>query len=382
MPRAALLAFALLAFVLPMATGCASGSGAARAAVDSSDVFAPATGLRLVEVARGLARPLYVTAPAGDPRLFVVEQGGRVRIIKGGRVLPRPYIDLSDRISSGGERGLLSIAFHPAYARNGFFFVNYTNRHGDTRVERYQVTRDPDVADPASAKLVLAVDQPYVNHNGGHVLFGPDGHLYVGMGDGGAGGDPHGNGQNPRALLGKLLRIDVDAPDPRPQIWAIGLRNPWRFAFDPPSGLLFIADVGQDKWEEVDVAPLARRGLNYGWNIMEGKHEYARRGRSTAGLVAPIVEYGHGDGCSITGGFVYRGRAMPDLDGTYFFSDYCNGWIRSFRVRDGRALERREWRGLDAGSVTSFGLDSAGELYLTNMNGAVYRFARAGAAGG
>jgi glucose/arabinose dehydrogenase len=374
MPRAALIASALLASLLPMAAGCAPGSGAARAAVDSSDVFVPATGLRLVEVARGLDRPLCVTAPAGDSRLFVVEQGGRVKIVQAGRVLARPFIDLSDRISAGGERGLLSIAFHPAYAKNGFFFVNYTNRRGDTRVERYQVTRDPDVADPASAKLVLAVDQPYVNHNGGHVLFGPDGHLYVGMGDGGAGGDPHGNGQNPRALLGKLLRIDVDAPDPRPEIWAIGLRNPWRFAFDAPSGLLYIADVGQDKWEEVDVAPLAQRGLNYGWNIMEGKHEYARRGRSIAGLVAPIVEYGHGDGCSITGGFVYRGSAMPDLAGTYFFSDYCDGWIRSFRMRDGRALERREWRGLDAGSVTSFGLDSAGEMYLTTQDGILRKF--------
>jgi glucose/arabinose dehydrogenase len=381
MSRSAFCASLALVLVLPVAAGCAPGSGA-RAAVDSSDVFTPATGLRLVEVAHGLDRPLYVTAPAGDPRLFIVEQGGRVKIVKDGRVLARPFIDLSDRLRSGGERGLLSIAFHPAYARSGSFFVNYTDKGGNTRVERYQVTRDPDVADPASAQLVLAVDQPYANHNGGHILFGPDGHLYVGMGDGGAGGDPHGNGQNPRALLGKLLRIDVDAPAPRADVWAIGLRNPWRFAFDPPSGLLYVADVGQDKWEEVDVAPLATQGLNYGWNIMEGKHDYARRGRPTHGLVRPIVEYGHGDGCSITGGFVYRGRAIPDLAGTYFFSDYCQGWIRSFRMSDGRAVERREWRGLDAGSVTSFGLDGAGELYVTNMNGMVYRFARARAAGG
>ena len=361
--------------------GCGD-SGGPPATADTSDAFTPATGLALEEVAHGLDDPLYAIAPPGDPRLFVVEQGGKVRILEGGKLLPRPYLDLSAKTRSGGERGLLSIAFHPLYARNGFVFVNYTDTRGDTRIERYKVTADPNVVDPASARLVLRVEQPYSNHNGGHVLFGPDGRLYVGMGDGGSGGDPHDNGQDPRALLGKLLRIDVDAADPRAEIWALGLRNPWRFAFDPPSGLLFIADVGQNRWEEIDVAPLARAGLNYGWNVREGKHDFKPAGRSSGGMVSPLVEYSHDDGCSITGGFVYRGRAMPELAGTYFFSDYCTGWIRSFRVSGGRATERRQWQGVKAGNVTSFGFDSAGELYVTNGDGKLLKLVRARRAGG
>ncbi len=391
--------------VLASAPGCAGGSGAP-AAADTADTFVATHGLRLVEVAHGLDHPLYVTAPPGDPRLFVVEQTGRVRLLKGGRLREEPFLDLTDRVRSGGERGLLSIAFHPAYRTNGFVFVDYTDRNGDTRIERYHVSANSEVADPASARLVLAVKQPYANHNGGHILFGPDGMLYVGMGDGGAGGDPHGNGQNPAALLGKLLRLDVDvsnsaaaapyripADNPfadrahapagaRPEIWALGLRNPWRFCFDATAGLLYIADVGQDRWEEVDVAPLHSAGLNYGWNRTEGKHDYKTGGRRERGLVAPLVEYGHGEGCSITGGFVYRGRAMPELAGTYFFADYCSGWIRSFRVVGGRATAGRTWLDLKPGSVTSFGLDAQGELYLTNADGTVYRLARAAPARG
>jgi uncharacterized membrane protein YgdD (TMEM256/DUF423 family) len=374
-------AVAALLLLMLAGGGCAGGGGAP-AAADTSDAFVPAQGLALVEVARGFDRPLYVTAPAGDARLFVVEQGGKIRIVKDGKVVARPFLDLSAKTRASGERGLLSMAFHPRYASNGFFFVNYTDTKGDTRVERYTVTKDPDVADPASAALVLAVDQPYVNHNGGHVLFGPDGRLYVGMGDGGAGGDPHGNGQNPRALLGKLLRIDVDAPAPKPEIWALGLRNPWRFAFDAPSGLLYIADVGQDRWEEIDVVPLARSGLNYGWNLTEGKHDYKPDGRSSRGMIVPLVEYSHDAGCSITGGFVYRGHAVPGMAGTYFFSDYGTGFLRSFRVRGGRAIERRQWEGIEAGSVTSFGLDAAGELYVTNSQGQVLRLAPASRPGG
>jgi hypothetical protein len=399
-----LIGLALALVVIP-APGCGRGAGAP-AAADTADAFAPARGLKLVEVARGLDHPLYVTAPASDPRVFIVEQTGRVRILEGGRLRERPYLDLHAKITSGGERGLLSIAFHPAYATNGFVFVNYTDLHGDTKVERYRVSADRNAVDPASARLVLAIAQPYVNHNGGHVLFGPDGMLWIGMGDGGAGGDPHGNGQNPGALLGKLLRIDPDvstdpsAPpyripadnpyvDPahapagaRPEIWAIGLRNPWRFAFDAPSEMLFIADVGQDKWEEIDVAPWRMSGLDYGWNAREGKHDYQPGAGRALRRIEPLIEYGHDAGCSVTGGFVYRGAAMPDLAGTYFFSDYCQGWIRSFRVSGGRAIERREWSGLDAGQVTSFGLDAAGELYLTNASGRVYRLARAAAGGG
>ena len=391
------LGTAALFVAVTLGMGCASGSDGQPSATQAADTFAPATGLRLVEVARGLDGPLYVTTPTGDPRLFVVEQPGRVRVIEGGRLLDRPFLDLTKRARSGGERGLLSIAFHPQYRANGFLFVNYTDLNGDTQIERYRVTADPNVADPASARLVLHVAQPYPNHNGGHILFGPDGMLYVGMGDGGSGGDPHGNGQNLGTLLGKLLRLDVDVSNDsrapgyriprdnpfvgrrgaRPEIWADGLRNPWRFCFDAPAGLLYIADVGQNRWEEVDVASTRAGGLNYGWNIMEGRHDYAPRGRSRAGLVMPLVEYGHDDGCSITGGFVYRGRAMPELAGTYFFSDYCRGWIRSFRVSQGRAIERREWQSVDAGQVTSFGLDAAGELYLTNAAGRVYRLAGA-----
>ena len=367
---------ALPALALGLACAGCGGGGGTPAAADTSDAFAPATGLALREVAKGFDQPLYVTAPPGDSRLFVVEQTGRVKVIKNGRVLAEPFLDLSAKTRAGGERGLLSLAFHPRYASNGYCYVDYTDTHGDTRVERYTVSRDPDRADPASATLLFTVEQPYANHNGGHVLFGPDGALYIGMGDGGSGGDPHDNGQNPRALLGKLLRFDVDRAGAEPEIWALGLRNPWRFAFD--GEWLYIADVGQNRWEEIDVAPADRKGLNYGWNIREGKHDYAPKGRAGGGLVAPIVEYSHGDGCSITGGFVYRGKAMPELAGAYFFSDYCTGWIRSFRFAGGRAVERKQWQGLAAGNVTSFGRDSAGEMYVTNADGKVLQLVRSG----
>lgn len=356
------------------------------------DRFVAATGLRLVPVADGFDAPLHLTAPAGDPRLFVVEQGGRIKIVREGKVLPRPFLDLADRLRSGGERGLLSLAFHPRYASNGFFFVNYTDRQGHTRVERYRVSSDdPDRADPATARLLLRVEQPYSNHNGGHILFGPDGRLYIGMGDGGSGGDPEDRAQDPRTLLGKLLRVDVDGAAPvtiprnnpfarrpaegRPEIWALGLRNPWRMAFDRVTGLLYIADVGQGEWEEVHVEPADRPGVNYGWNLFEGRHPFRPAGRSTRGMVEPAVEYHHRDGCSITGGAVYRGRRIPALVGHYVFSDYCTGWIRSFRMADGRATDLRQWSGVEAGQVTSFGEDAAGELYVLNSAGAVLRLA-------
>jgi glucose/arabinose dehydrogenase len=350
----------------------------------------PAASVRLVEVASGLSSPLYLTAPSGDPRLFVVEQPGRIRVIKNGALLPTPFLDVTAKVTSGGERGLLSVAFHPQYASNGLLYVNYTDRNGDTRVERYHVSADADRADPASAHLVLAVAQPYANHNGGLVMFGPDGKLYVGMGDGGSGGDPLGNGQNLSTLLGKLLRLDVDAADPyavpagnpfagqagrRGEIWALGLRNPWRFSFDRDSGLLFVADVGQDAWEEVNVVPASAAGLNYGWKTMEATHCYSpSTGCATGGLVLPVLEYSHADGCSITGGFVYRGSALPALKGTYFYSDYCEGFIRSFRFSGGAAAEQKEWSLGDTGQVLSFGLDAAGELYVMTADGRVLRF--------
>jgi uncharacterized membrane protein YgdD (TMEM256/DUF423 family)/glucose/arabinose dehydrogenase len=383
----------------PQAQAQSSGTSSTAAATTVSGPFARRAGLRLVKVADRLDSPVHLSAPAGDPRIFVVEQGGTIRIVQGGRVLPEPFLDLSGRLRSGGEQGLLSIAFHPRYASNGTFYVNYTDREGDTRVERYRVSRDdPDRGDPASARLVLRVEQPYSNHNGGHVFFGPDGMLYVGMGDGGSGGDPQNRAQNPRDLLGKLLRLDVDvegdAPyaiprdNPfagrsergRPEIWAVGLRNPWRCAIDPVDGLLYIADVGQNEWEEVHVAPATRAGINYGWRLMEGAHPYRPSG-SMSGLALPAVEYSHRDGCSITGGLVYRGRDVPALVGRYVFSDYCQGWIRSFRYTGGRATELVEWTGLDVGAVTSFGSDAAGELYVMNASGQVYRFAAASAPG-
>jgi glucose/arabinose dehydrogenase len=371
-------------------------AGAAGAKVKSQDYPAgsrPSQGLTLTQVAGGLDNPLYLTAPVGDRRLFVVEQPGRIRIVKDGRLLPAPFLDITDRVGSGGERGLLSVAFHPQYRTNGRFYVNYTDRHGDTRIERYTARPDADSADPSSAALVLGVEQPFANHNGGLVMFGPDGMLYVGMGDGGSAGDPFGNGQKRSTLLGKLLRLDVDRGAPyavppgnafdrrgergdrgdRGEIWALGLRNPWRFAFDRTAGLLYIADVGQNRWEEVDVAPATQAGLNYGWRTTEGAHCFLIPVCLRSGLVAPVLEYDHSQGCSITGGYVYRGSRIPAIAGHYFYSDYCNGWLRSFRYVNGAATDRRSWNVPGVGAVLSFGEDAAGELYILSGNGSVYR---------
>jgi len=349
-----------------------------------------ATAVRFVEVARGLDRPVHLAAPRGDPRLFVVEQPGRVRIIKDGALLERPFLDLRASIRLGSERGLLSIAFHPGYRTNGLFFVNYTDREGDTQIVRYRVSDDPDVADRASAKTILSIEQPYSNHNGGLCVFGPDGMLYIGTGDGGAANDPQGNGQNRASWLGKMLRIDVDHGDPyaiprdnpfvdtpgvRPEIWALGLRNPWRFAFDPDDELLYIGDVGQNRYEEIDVTPAGAAGLNFGWNIREGLHCLLRGDCLSEGLTDPALEYPHPEGCSVTGGLVYRGRAIPALVGHYVYGDYCAGWIRSFRYQDGRASDAQEWRPPRDLAITSFGTDGAGELYVLSQDGRIYRFA-------
>ena len=347
---------------------------------------APASGIALVQVASGLDSPVHLVSPPGDPRLFIVEQPGRIRVVEGGRLRIEPFLNLMDRVSCCGERGLLSLAFHPHYAENGLLFVNYTDAQGDTRVERYRVSADPNHADPSTARLVIRIDQPYANHNGGHVLFGPDGMLYIGMGDGGSGGDPQGHGQNRRSLLGKLLRIDVSqepygipAGNPfyrergmRQEIWAWGLRNPWRMCFD--KGQLYIADVGQNLWEEVDVVPASRPGINYGWNFMEGRHCFRSQGCEQRGLTLPVLEYDHDEGCSITGGLVYRGKQIPHVVGCYFFSDYCTGWVRSFRYVNGVATEYKEWQLPKVRDVTSFGEDSEGELYILSQDGIVRRF--------
>jgi glucose/arabinose dehydrogenase len=371
-----------IALVLLFLAACSDGPGRT---VDPPGDAA----IRLQEVASGLANPLYLTAPRSDARLFIVEQAGRIRVVENGTLLPTPFLDISDRVSSGGERGLLGLAFHPSYAANGYFYVDYTDRGGDTRIERYRVGADRNRADPASARLVLQVAQPFANHNGGQVAFGPDGKLYAGMGDGGSGGDPQGHGQNRATLLGDILRIDVDAGDPyaipgdnpyagqsasRNEIWASGVRNPWRFSFDREAGLLYVADVGQNALEEINVVPAGSGGLNYGWNVMEGNRCFRpAEGCGRTGLVVPVLEYGHDEGCSVTGGYVYRGSRIPAIRGHYFYADYCRGWIRSFRHQGGQALDRREWAVGDVDNVLSFGEDAAGELYVLSTNGRVYR---------
>jgi glucose/arabinose dehydrogenase len=372
---------------------CAPKDDAAEVAVQessASSVVRSSNDVRLAveQVASGLDQPVYLTAPAGDPRLFIVEQPGRIRIVENGQLLPKPFLDIAGIVRSGGEQGLLSVAFHPQYRANGFLFVNYTDSKGDTRIERYTVSIDRNVVDPRSAKLILTIDQRYSNHQGGLNLFGPDGMLYIGLGDGGSQGDPHGNGQNRNVLLGKLLRINVDRGDPyqipaanpyakgggRGEIWALGLRNPWRFAFDRFSGLLYIADVGQDRYEEVNVVPMSNAGVNYGWNVMEGPSCYRSSGCNQTGLQLPAVSYSHANStCSVIGGFVYRGQKIPEIKGQYFYSDYCNSWLRSFGNADGKVTDRHEWPVGRLGSIVSFGEDSQGELYICTSSGRVYR---------
>ena len=374
----------------------AAGQSSA-ASVSSMSTNNPATQrvtIALKEVARGLAEPVYLTAPAGDPRLFIVEQAGRIRIVKNGVLSPRFFLDIESKVGSGGERGLLSVAFHPQYKTNGYLFVNYTDRHGDTNIERYTVSRDPDAADPATAKLILKIGQPYANHNGGMNLFGPDGMLYIGMGDGGSQMDPHGNGQSTNTLLAKLLRINVDKGDPysippanpfakgggRGEIWATGLRNPWRFAFDAKDGNLYIADVGQDRYEEVDVVGMNRAGVNYGWSVMEGFSCLRGSSCDQRPYQRPILAYDHSQGCSIIGGFVYRGSGIPALDGHYFYADYCSTWLRSFKLVNGRVTEQTEWPVEKVSAIASFGLDGAGEMYAISHTGRILKIVAAGAA--
>jgi glucose/arabinose dehydrogenase len=327
----------------------------------------------VVRVASGLERPVYLAAPASEPgRLYVVEQPGRIRVLEGGRL--RTFLDLRPLVGSeGSEQGLLSIAFHPRYARNRRFYVDYTDRKGDTRVVEYR--SDGRRGLPGSARLLLFVDQPYANHNGGQLQLGPDGKLYVGMGDGGSAGDPEDRAQSPASRLGKLLRASPERP--RWQIAGYGLRNPWRFSFDRATGALYIADVGQDAWEEVSFRPPGAPPANYGWPRYEGAHVFRKAAplAGSAPLVFPIAEYDHSQGCSITGGYVYRGQAVPGARGRYFYGDYCSGTVWSLRVRAGRArdLRREPFR---VPALSSFGEDAAGELYLVSHEGDIYRLVR------
>jgi hypothetical protein len=337
-------------------------------------------------VAGGFNLPLHVThAGDGSGRLFVVEQGGRIRILNQGVLLSTPFLDISGRVSCCGERGLLSVAFPPGYATKGYFYVDYTDLVGNTVVSRFFVMGEPNLANPTSEQIVLQVTQPYANHNGGQLAFGSDGFLYVSVGDGGSGGDPENRAQNPLELLGKILRIDVEsgvAPygvppsNPfvgnsayRPEIWALGLRNPWRLSFDRLTGDLWIGDVGQGEWEEVDFQPVTSGGgENYGWRIMEGKHCYNAPTCNQTGLVLPVVEYHHTvGGCSVTGGMVHRNPAQGSLDGIYFFGDYCTGRVWGLRP-SGAGWEMRLL--LDSPFfISSFGEDESGRLYLADHSG-------------
>jgi glucose/arabinose dehydrogenase len=353
--------------VAGLLTACGGGGGGGSAGAGAPVVQpSPPLSLALAPFASGLASPTFLTAPPGDSRQFIAERAGRILVMQNGSLLSQPFLDLRADTDVTGEGGLLSIAFDPGYASNGRVYVYRTlpGANHDIVVERYTVTSDPNRADPASRLTIIRIPHPgFTNHFGGLVAFGPDGSLYLGTGDGGSAGDPNGNAQNPGSLLGKLLRLDVtaaSAAEPyripatnpyqnqagrRPEIWASGLRNPWRFAFD--GDRLYIADVGQDQREEINQEAAAQGGLNYGWNRMEGTVCYQGQNCDPSGLALPLLEYSHGSAagspCSITGGYVYRGTAIPELAGRYFYSDYCAGFLRSLNAVDRTVTEQRDW---------------------------------------
>jgi glucose/arabinose dehydrogenase len=343
--------------------------------------------------ASGFSRPTYLTTPDdGSGRLFVLEQAGIIRIIQSGQVLAGPFLDIRDRVGmNGNEQGLLGMVFHPHYTQNGYFYLDYTDQNAYTVIARFKVSSNPNQADASSEKILLHIQQPFPNHKGGQLAFGPDGYLYIGMGDGGSQGDPLLNGQNRNVLLAKLLRIDVDHGDPyaipadnpfahgggRPEIWAYGLRNPWRFSFDSLTHDLYIADVGQDKWEEVDFQPAGSAGgQNYGWSYREGFHPY--KGNPPAGIkfVDPVVEYGHDQGCAIIGGYVYRGKALPGWNGVYFYGDDCSGNIWGLLHKpDGSWTSKLLYN--TSAAISSFGQDENGELYMLDLtSGQVFQFGK------
>ena len=397
---------ALILFVgtLPLACGGSSpaspstGTGTTPVTCAAGAVVQGTPALVATRIGSGFSSPVDLQAAPGDrSRLFIVEQAGRIRVIRSGALVATPFLDISARLTSGGERGLLGLAFHPQFLTNGRFFVNYTDRSGDTRISEFRsASPSGDAADAATEQEIIFVRQPFANHNGGGLVFGADGYLYAGLGDGGSGGDPLGNGQNLGTRLGKILRIDVNTAAPfaippnnpfvgragaLPEIWAYGLRNPWRFSFDRSTGDLYIGDVGQNTLEEIDVGAASRRGgENYGWNTMEGSRCFSpANGCNMSGLTLPVTDYGRSDGFSVTGGVVYRGCRMPGYAGHYFYGDYGSGIIRSFRLEAGRAVDARDWTATLSGPArrirnpSSFGLDVDGEMYIVDYGGEIYR---------
>lgn len=392
-----LVSWAALSMVLVTAQDDTEETTPAEEVVITRESAPSADSFKLFTVVAGLQNPLYVTH-AGDSsgRLFVVEQSGRIWVVINDLLQNQPFIDLTGIVNQAilfgySEGGLLGLAFHPNYEENGLFYVNYTDVNGTTRVVRYTVSEDnPNVADPSTATELFSIGQPYPNHNGGHMDFGPDGYLYISLGDGGSRDDPLNTGQNKGDLLGSILRIDVDNPDEgsaygipqdnpfftdlsfAPEVWAWGLRNVWRFSFDRATGDFYLADVGQNNIEEINFQPAdSPGGENYGWRAFEGDAQYI--GNAATDVVMPIATYTHADGCSVTGGYVYRGEAIPDMQGAYFYSDYCSGLLwTAYRDTD------ENWQDtviMDTGRrISSFGEDEAGELYLVDYDGAILRF--------
>ena len=381
-------------FLLPSLTAPTAASPTVPAHIPTASSTASATitppafpdsaGYDWVPVVSGLNLPVDIqNAGDGSGRLFVVEKRGRILIIKDGHILPEPFLDIQNEVGSQHiEEGLLGLAFHPDYGKTGLFFVNYTNKNGNTVIARFHASStEPNRADPASEVDILHVAQPYDNHNGGGLAFGPDGYLYIGLGDGGSEGDPLRNGQNLQTLLSKMLRIDINhgklytipSNNPfangggLPEIWAYGLRNPWRFSFDKLTGDLYIADVGQDAWEEVDFVPAGSTGgLNFGWSYFEGMHPYNDQPPANVAFAQPVVEYSHSDGCSVTGGYVYHASVMPQWQGVYFYGDYCSGNIWGL-IHTGENSWQSKLLFQTSAKITTFGLDEAGEIYLADI---------------
>ncbi len=390
--------FSLSVFVLLLTMMLATGvlaQGDEEEPVTTRSAPPDPLGVVFTVVADGFDRPLYLThAGDGSGRLFVVEQSGRIWIMQDGERLAEPFADLSSvvtPINGYSEQGLLGLAFHPDYAENGRFFVGYTDREGTSTIAELTASAsNPNAADLSTRRVLLQVAQPFANHNGGMVAFGSDGYLYASLGDGGSGGDPLANGQNPWTLLGAILRLDVDGDAPygipednpfalsglgAPEIWAYGVRNVWRFGFDRATGDLYLADVGQNLWEEVNFQPAeSAGGENYGWNRYEGTHPYSG-GDAPANMVLPVAEYAHSEGgCSISGGYVYRGDNLPDLVGAYFYGDWCTGNIWAAYRDESGSWQSGFFSQLAGKMISSFGEDEAGELYIVDYNGSIWRF--------